>query len=128
MVTRVMRTTILVVDDDDSARDFASAALQVSGYTVLAANDAHKAVELFRDRGVMIDAVLLSIDMLLMNGEDVLGQIQRIRAGIPVLVCSEAFEMHDIGALAEVEVVGFLRKPYQFDELVARVRALLVGA
>ena len=64
--------TILVIDDEDAVRQTAKSALESYGYTVIVAVNGKEGVNLFRELGHEIDAVLLDVTMPVMSGEEAL--------------------------------------------------------
>ena len=75
-------TTVLVVDDEEVVRKFASAVLARSGITVLSANDGREGLELWQQHKDDIDMVLTDIMMPVMGGPDM---VERIREEAPDL-------------------------------------------
>src|SRR3972149_3270922 len=113
---------ILVVDDDPQISSLLKRGLSYEGYTVDIAADGPEA--LARARENEPDLVILDILMPGMDGFEV---ARRLRQGskVPILMLTAK------GAVAD-KVVGldsgaddYLVKPFDFDELLARVRALL---
>ncbi|HEX4901831.1 MAG TPA: EAL domain-containing response regulator [Acidimicrobiales bacterium] len=118
---------ILVVDDDPGVRDLICATLRLEGLEVHAAEDGPGA--LARLRAEPVDLVLLDRMMPGMDGLAVLGEIRGDPelALLPVILVTamgtpaSAVEGLDSGA------DDYLAKPFDLDELAARVRAQLRG-
>jgi two-component system, OmpR family, response regulator MprA len=117
-----MSARILVIEDEDRIRQFLQRGLSFEGYRVDAAADGPTGLDLFRESPP--DLVLLD---LMLPGMDGLEVCRRIRAAseIPILMLTakETIEDRVIGLDAGAD--DYLVKPFAFDELVARVRALL---
>ena len=119
---------ILVVEDDQALRSYAVEILGDLGYGVLAAPNAAAALEII-ERGQDID--LLFTDVVMpggMNGRQLADEARRRRPALKVLFTTgytrNAIVHH--GRLDPgVEMIG---KPYTYQELGARIRALLDGA
>lgn len=116
---------ILVVDDEALIRSTTAAILQYYGYTVITAANGKEAVERFREAPDRIDAVLLDVAMPVMDGHEVLIEMQRIRPNVKVLVSTG----HDEGKAHETfeheSVAGFLQKPYRATTLAKALQAVI---
>jgi PAS domain S-box-containing protein len=121
------RGTILVVDDQDDVVEVAQAFLERAGHRVVTAGGGRAAIETFRERGHEIDAVLLDLAMPDTTGEEVLLEIQRIRSDVRVIIATGYSAQAAAERLASLGVVGFVRKPYQPEEILEQIgRALAV--
>jgi CheY-like chemotaxis protein len=116
---------ILVVDDEEAIRTFATDTLEGAGFRVFTAVDGVDALERFRARGAEIDAVLLDMTMPRMNGEDTFRELSRLRPGIRVLLSSGYNEQDATNRFAGKGLAGFLQKPYTARDLIERLRALV---
>lgn len=117
-----MSSTILVVEDEERIRQFLQRGLGFEGYRVEAAADGPTALELARDNPP--DLVLLD---LMLPGMDGLEVCRRIRAvsDVPILMLTAKEAIDDRVAGLDAGADDYLVKPFAFDELMARVRALL---
>jgi len=124
---------ILLVDDDEDARDLTEGALLSAGYSdiVTAASGwgALKALDVGRttDEGPTVDVVLLDVLMPEMDGTEVCARVRNDPryADLPIIMVTA---LHDMNSLANAFVAGatdYLTKPVNRIELVARVRAAL---
>jgi PAS domain S-box-containing protein len=114
--------TILVVEDELQLATLTRAALEQLGYKVLTAKDGQEAVDLFRDHARAIDLVVLDRTLPRLSGEQVLREMQALRADVKVLISSgdASIELTSFpGALA------LLRKPYEASRLNSTIRELL---
>jgi CheY-like chemotaxis protein len=118
--------TILVVDDEELVRRTAAAALERFGYRVVLAEHGEQALELFQREPYAYDAILLDMTMPLMNGEEVLPLLRRIRPDIKVIVCSGYSEAEAMQRFSDME--SFIQKPYSSLHLAEKVRAVTNGA
>jgi two-component system response regulator MprA len=114
---------ILVVDDEPGIRAVLASSLEFEGYAVRTAPDGRAALaEVERSRP---DLVLLDV---LMPGLDGLTACRRLRAqdpGLPVLMLTARDLTGDRVAGLDAGADDYLAKPFELDELLARVRALL---
>jgi CheY-like chemotaxis protein len=113
--------TILVVEDDWVIRDTLQELLSNEGYRVVTAENGKEGLDVLRDVGP-VAAVLLDLQMPVMNGEKFLDELQvdsdaRLRA-VPVLVLTARREGLDR------PVAGLLRKPVNVEMLLDRLREL----
>ena len=121
------KTTILIVDDEESILELLDLGLGREGFRVLMARTGAEALEVFRQEGpdlVVLDWMLPEVD-----GLEV---CRRLRAGhgVPILMLTARGELDDRVLGLETGADDYLAKPFKFKELLARVRALLrrVGA
>ncbi len=119
--------SVLVVDDDDMVLGVTAAALRGAGLSVLTAHNGREAAETVRTRGGEIGVVLLDVLMPGMGGEETLRTLRGLRPGLRVLAVSGFSEQEAATRLAGQGLDGFVQKPWQAAELVARVRRLLAG-
>lgn len=113
---------ILVVDDDPEIVSFIKRGLTYEGYTVDTAADGTEALTKARNREP--DLVVLDIMMPGMDGIEV---AKRLRQGgdVPILMLTAKGTVADKVTGLESGADDYLVKPFAFDELLARVRALL---
>ncbi|MGA5762503.1 response regulator transcription factor [Nonomuraea bangladeshensis] len=114
---------LLVVDDEPALREALQSSLEFEGYRVVTANDGQAALdELAR---ASYDAVLLDVMMPRLDG---LTACRRLRASgnrIPVLMLTARDAVGDRVSGLDAGADDYLVKPFELDELLARVRALL---
>lgn len=114
--------TVLIVDDDDGIRELMRLFLLKKGYSVLQAADGFKALELLEQ--TKPDLILLDVEMPGMNGLEVCKKI-RLKTTLPILFVSYRKELaYKIQGL-EAGGDDYITKPFDFNELEARIRAIL---
>jgi PAS domain S-box-containing protein len=118
--------TILVVDDQDYVVEIAQAFLERAGHRVLTASGGLAAIACFRERGAEIDAVLLDLTMPDASGEEVLAELQRLRPDVRVIIAT-GYSAEAAQRLASHGVAGFVRKPYEPEEIVEQIGRALAG-
>ena len=113
---------ILVVDDDPEIVSFVKRGLAYEGYTVDTAADGSEALSKAREREP--DLVILDIMMPGMDGIEV---AKRLRQGgdVPILMLTAKGTVSDKVTGLESGADDYLVKPFAFEELLARARALL---
>jgi DNA-binding NtrC family response regulator len=115
--------TVLVVDDDAGIRESAAMALEKSGLKTLQAGDVTAALQLLRAHRV--DVVLSDIYMPGENGLTLLQSIAE-RRNPPRMILMTARGTIETTALAQrIGAFDYLAKPFDLNELIARVRAAL---
>ena len=119
------RGTVLVVDDESGMRNLARAILENSGFAVLTACDGSDALRIFRLHSGEVVAVLLDLTMPVMNGEETASELQRIRAGVPIVLSSGYGDQELALRFAGKGLAAFLRKPYEPAELTAALHRAL---
>jgi DNA-binding response OmpR family regulator len=115
--------TLLVVDDDLMVRDMEAQVLRLQGYTVLEAQGAAEALRLAREAAA-IHLLITDFSMPEVDGIELTRQFRLVHPKTPVLMVSGSFPSIQDRAdgLGRFE---FLAKPFQYDELLHKVRALL---
>ena len=116
------RTTVLLVEDEESFVEALVVGLQREGFRVEVARDGIEAIEQFER--VDPDVILLDVMLPRMGGVDVCRQI-RATSNVPIImVTAKASEIDTVVGL-EVGADDYVSKPYRLRELVARMRAAL---
>lgn len=117
-----MTERILVIEDDSQIADLLRRGLIYEGYAVEVAADGESGLSAARDRPP--DMVLLD---LMLPGVDGLTVCRRLRAAsaVPILILTAKEAVPDRVAGLDAGADDYLVKPFSFDELLARIRALL---
>jgi DNA-binding response OmpR family regulator len=114
---------ILVVEDEEKVSAFIKAGLEQSGYTVDVAPTGEDALRLAE--GAEYGAVVLDMMLPGIGGLDVVRELRRRKLETPVVALTARGELDDRIAGLEAGCDDYLAKPFAFEELLARVRALL---
>ena len=118
------RAQILVVDDDQKIAAALRRALTYEGYQVEVAIDGNQALE--RARARAFDLVVLDVTLPGVNGVDVCRQLRREgQAELPILLLTARDSTGDRVRGLDGGADDYLVKPFAYEELMARVRALL---
>jgi CheY-like chemotaxis protein len=118
---------ILVVDDEPWALELAREFLERAGHTVLTASCGRAGIAAFREHSAEIAAVVLDPALGDVHGDHVLLELERLRSGVPVLIAADE-AAPPATSLAQRAAAGFLRKPWEPEELVEQVNAVLARA
>jgi two-component system, cell cycle sensor histidine kinase and response regulator CckA len=119
--------TLLVVDDEDGVRDFATRALRNHGYTVLAARNGPEAIELSDRFSSEIHMLIADRVMPKMNGYELIQQLKGRRAGIKVILISGYADDAPETASPGVGAIPFLQKPFTQETLARMIRDVLTS-
>ncbi len=117
--------TILLVDDEDSIRDFIREMLQYYGYKVLIAKDGEEAVQVYKGQHEAIDMVLLDVIMPRKNGREALNELREINPKLKVLFMSGYAD--DVISIKEIHEEGldFISKPMTPEALLTKIRVVI---
>jgi two-component system, cell cycle response regulator CpdR len=114
---------ILVVEDEESVRDFVNRVLTMHGHSVLIAKDGAEAVELMDDHH--FDLLLTDIAMPMMDGISLALKVRATRPHVPILLMTgfadERQRAHNLTLLIE----GLITKPFNMDQLLNAVNKAL---
>ena len=113
---------ILVVEDERKVASFIRQGLGEEGYAVDVASNGEEGLAMARD-GVH-DLIILDIGLPKMNGLQVLQELRRRKVTTPVLLLTVRATIEDKVLGLDAGADDYLTKPFAFQELVARVRAL----
>jgi PAS domain S-box-containing protein len=123
----VQSGTILVVDDEGMLRTALSKMLRKGGLVVYEAADGSAALELLREQRDHIDVMLLDITLPGISSREVFETARRLRPELQIILTS-AYGKETVGAVFDGLDVGlFIRKPFQFEDLMDVLQAALSG-
>ncbi|MEP7345960.1 MAG: response regulator transcription factor [Gemmatimonadaceae bacterium] len=115
--------TILVVEDRREVLDVLQRTLSDNGYEVLTATDGDLALEVALDR--VPDLLILDIGLPKKNGYAVARELRARAFNNPILMLTARDAVQDKVEGLDAGADDYLSKPFDYDELLARVRALL---
>jgi two-component system, OmpR family, response regulator MprA len=113
---------VLVVDDDPRMLSMMRRVLEVDGYSVATADGGDAALEIVRTESV--DLLILDVMMPGADGFEVCRTVRR-ESGVPILMLTARDEAVDKITGLDCGADDYVVKPFNPDELMARVRALL---
>jgi len=112
---------ILLVDDEESVRNFVREALENLGYTVSACADGVAGIDYYRKHHQEIDLVILDLIMPRMSGQDAFRELKKINPHVSVLVSSGFSHTQATRQMLDEGVPALLNKPFQITELARAV-------
>ncbi|MCA9949656.1 MAG: response regulator transcription factor [Anaerolineales bacterium] len=117
------QTKILVIEDEERIRQFLQRGLGFEGFRVDVAEDGPTGLKLARDNPP--DLILLDVMLPGMDGLEVCERLRSVNDEVPVLMLTAKESIEDRVKGFDAGADDYLVKPFAFDELLARVRALL---
>ena len=116
-------SSVLIVEDETSIREFISMNLKMSGFNTIEASSGEEAVVLYENNNP--DVILLDIMLPGIDGFEVCKRIRALNSDVSIIMLTARGEdMDKINGL-EIGADDYVIKPFNPLELVARIRALL---
>ena len=113
---------ILVVEDDEAIADVVRRSLRIEGHDVRSPADGVEALSMAESFAP--DLIILDLGLPRLDGTEVLKRV-RAESDVPILVLTARVETADRVEGLDSGADDYLPKPFERDELMARVRALL---
>lgn len=118
-----MRSTILIVDDDEKIVSMLRRGLAFEGYEVQTASNGAEGLSKLMDKEP--DVVVLDVMMPQIDGFEVCRRLREAGSKVPVLMLTAKDEVQSRVIGLDTGADDYLVKPFALEELLARVRALL---
>lgn len=119
--------SILVVEDEEMLGELLVQLLEDEGYKVLYVKDGLTALDTYEKHREAISLVLSDVGLPKMNGTQLLEKLKSINPEIKVILASGYFEPVLKTKITQLGVDGTIRKPYQGDEVLSKIREVLVA-
>ena len=120
---------VFLAEDDRAVRDALVRALTLEGYSVTAVSNGAQALEGLNDLAASgerpVDVVLLDVSMPVVDGLTVCRVLRSEGNRVPILMLTARTEVRDRVAGLDAGADDYLPKPFDLDELFARLRALV---
>src|SRR5262249_32748643 len=116
---------VLAVEDEDPLRQAIVRMLRKRGFEVLEASNGSAAIDLLRANAIKIDVILLDMTIPGASSREVVAEAAQTRPEARVVLTSAYSEEILTPAIAGSQICGFIRKPFQFEELVRTLRNAL---
>lgn len=118
--------TILVVEDDEAARNALGETLLRMNYDVILAEDGARALELYEAASGKIALVISDVVMPRIGGMELFRELRKLDANVRALLVTGYPLGKDTRALLEAGKAGWIQKPFDSRTLGARIRLLLL--
>ncbi len=113
---------LLVVEDEQKVASFIQQGLTEEGHAVDLAHDGDMGLAMALDR--VHDLIVLDISLPKKNGIEVLKTVRQAGVKTPILLLTVRANIEDKVLGLDAGADDYLTKPFAFEELVARIRAL----
>jgi two-component system, cell cycle sensor histidine kinase and response regulator CckA len=117
--------TLLVVEDEELLLNMVQILLETNGYSVLTAKDGIEAVNVYSQHAQEIALVISDMGLPKLSGDGEFKKLKEINPGVKMILASGYFEPDTKTILESVGVQGFLQKPYNIEEVLAKIRKAL---
>jgi len=114
---------VLVAEDDPAVRSAVTRVLELEGYRVTSVNDGAAALAAITSSPP--DVVVMDVMMPFADGLTVCREARIRGSRVPILLLTAKHEVNDRVAGLDAGADDYLAKPFDLDELLARIRALL---
>lgn len=114
---------VLIIEDEQNLREQLQQQLQADGYTVDSSSDGKDG--LFLASEYPVDAAIIDLGLPGMSGLDIIRQLRQQGKTLPILILTARGRWQDKVEGLEAGADDYLVKPFQMEELQARVKALL---
>lgn len=113
---------LLIVEDEARMMDLLRKGLTEEGHTVTCATDGGEGLALAKN--YEFDIILLDVMMPKLSGYELAKRLRAEKVGTPILMLTARDSVPDIVRGLDVGADDYMTKPFSFDELVARLRAV----
>ncbi|MDA3812643.1 MAG: response regulator [Candidatus Cloacimonetes bacterium] len=117
--------TILLVDDEESIRDFLSEIIEEQGYKVIKASNGKKGLRKFKEINDKIHLLISDITMPEMSGPELANELRELQPDIKAIFISGNADENFIQEQSSNSNVSFLQKPFTFDSIISKIREIL---
>jgi DNA-binding response OmpR family regulator len=114
---------LLIVEDDTRVADFLQRGLRAEGYRISLARDGQEALALAPQGDFSV--ILLDLMLPKISGIEVCQQLRAMRHATPILMLTAMGSVEDRVAGLRCGADDYLTKPFAFEELLARIEALM---
>ncbi|WP_071146909.1 response regulator transcription factor [Bacteroides ihuae] len=116
---------LLIVEDEEAIANFLCEGLKEEGFAVDVANNGKKGLQLALDFIDDYDVILLDWMLPGMSGIEICRNIRKDNKTLPIIFLTAKDTVDDAVFGLETGANDYIRKPFSFEELLARIRVLL---
>ncbi|MCB8942308.1 MAG: response regulator [Ardenticatenaceae bacterium] len=111
---------VLVIDDEAPVREAVEDVLMMLGMGVMTAENGRLGIAHYQENMADIDLVLLDLSMPGISGKETLAELRQLNPEV-IVILSSGYSSQDY--VPEMDArTDFLQKPYDIDELIAKIR------
>jgi two-component system response regulator PilR (NtrC family) len=118
-----MSDQLLIVDDEQSMREFLEIMLSQEGYRVLLAANGEEGLDVYKKERP--DLILTDVKMPGMDGLDLIKEVHAVDSGVPIIAITAYASASDAIRAVREGAYDYISKPFQIDELRVIVRNAL---
>ncbi|MEC8011714.1 MAG: response regulator transcription factor [Pseudomonadota bacterium] len=112
-----------IVEDEEALREHLAGGLRTAGYSVEMAGDGEEGLYLVKEFG--LDLVVIDLGLPKMSGLELIKTIRESKNAVPILVLTARGNWQDKVEALEIGADDYVVKPFQLEEIIARINALL---
>jgi PAS domain S-box-containing protein len=122
--------TVLVVEDEEGVRDVAGKILRDFGFETMLAQDGREALDILKETGAAVTAVLMDLSMPRMGGQEALRRLRESWPDLPVIMMSGYTEETVAPHFSDAGPgqTAFLQKPFLAEDLIGAIRRVTANA
>jgi PAS domain S-box-containing protein len=128
VVVPLQHGTVLVVEDEDALRQPVVTMLSKTGFEVFEAADGASAIARLRTDGDKVDVMLLDLTIPGATHLEVIAEAAKAKPNMAVVLTSAYGQDMIAGETSPLPIRSFIRKPFQFEDLVNTLRNALSGS
>jgi DNA-binding response OmpR family regulator len=114
---------ILIAEDERGISSFLEGGLRAAGFSTKVTEDGSSALTLARSGE--FDLIVLDLGLPTRDGLSVVEELRRDGNRLPVVILTARSQLDDMVAGLDLGADDYITKPFQFEELLARIRARL---
>ena len=116
---------ILIVEDESAISGFLKEGLEEEGFAVDLAENGRKGLELALDYVNEYDAILLDWMLPGVSGIEICRNVRKVNKEVPIIFLTAKNTVDDTVFGLEIGANDYMKKPFAFEELMARIRVLM---
>ena len=117
--------TILLVDDEDLARNLARQVLEQNGYRVIEARNGQEALSICECPPSRVDMAIVDLMMPVMDGPTFLRRLRNLHPGVKTIAVSGGLSQDEMAQAVDSESTALLLKPFGASMLLLTLRRVL---
>lgn len=118
-----MTYKVLVVEDDANIREYLEESLKEAGYSTKSTPDGAAALKMVKD--AKPDLLVLDLGIESIAGETVCEEVKKMHPDLPVIILTAKNSTGEIVRGLDLGADDYMAKPFEMDELLARIRTRL---